>query len=166
MRLHVLLLGVIALEPACTVPPIGTPPSTPAPASSPTPDIAVDVVLRTNAERTAHGLFTLARSDALMRAAQIHAEQMAAQLSMSHDLPEARYPTLSTRLAAVGYQMLASGENIAEGYSSAAGVVAGWMSSRGHRENILSTHFSEMGAGMAIGRNGRRFYAQVFGRSR
>src|SRR5258708_3130234 len=164
MRLHAFLLGMTTLASACAVPVAGTSPSTAAPPASPTPEIAGDIVSRTNAERAAHGLFGLTRSDALMRAAQIHAEQMAAQLTMSHELPEARYPTLSTRLAAVGYKMLASAENIAEGYSSAASVVAGWMSSTGHRENILSTRYAEMGAGMAIGRNGRRFYAQGFGR--
>jgi len=39
----------------------------------------------------------------------------------------------------------AYGENIAFGYSSAAEVVAAWMNSPGHRANILSPFFTEIG---------------------
>ena len=56
--------------------------------------------------------------------------------------------------------------NVAEGYPSPKAVVAGWMTSPGHRENIVSTTFTEMGAAVATARNGRTFYAQVFGRPR
>ncbi|MEO8621216.1 MAG: CAP domain-containing protein [bacterium] len=59
-----------------------------------------------------------------------------------------------------------AGENVAEGHPSAAAVVAGWMASPEHRANIVSTHFTEMGAGAATAKNGRRFYAQVFGAPR
>jgi uncharacterized protein YkwD len=40
------------------------------------------------------------------------------------------------------------------------------MTSPGHRSNIVSTNFSEMGAGVATAKNGRKFYAQVFGHPR
>ena len=97
-----------------------------------------------------------------MQAAKLQADQMAAAGKMAHDLPGSSYPTISSRLAAVGYQMSTSGENVAVGYSSAATVVAGWMTSQGHRENILSSRFTEIGAGVATGSNGRQYYAQVF----
>ena len=122
--------------------------------------------MRTNTEREKLGLPVLARSTALMKAAQLQANQMAAMKTMSHDLPGAAFPSLGSRLDAVGYRMSASGENIAEGYSSAATAVAGWMTSTGHRENIVSTRFTEMGAGVATASNGRRFFTQVFGRPR
>lgn len=77
-----------------------------------------------------------------------------------------RYPSLDSRLEAVGYRMQASGENVAEGYPSAAAVLAGWMTSPGHRANIVSTAFTQMGAGVATASNGRRFHAQVFGTPR
>ena len=139
----------------------------PLPASaSAAPAQAEELVTRTNAQRVALGLPPLVRQAALMRAAQLQADQMAALNTMAHDLPHAPYPTLDARLAAVGYRMAASGENVAEGYPSAAAVVAGWMTSPGHRANIVSTHFTEMGAGVATGSSGHRFHAQVFGSPR
>jgi len=125
-----------------------------------------EIVARTNAERQKLGLPALARNAALMRAAQLQANQMAALNKMEHDLPGATYPSPDDRLDAVGYRMSASGENVAEGYPSPKAVVAGWMTSPGHRENIVSTTFTEMGAAVATARNGRTFYAQVFGRPR
>ena len=136
------------------------------PLASAAPTQAEELVTRTNAQRVALGLPPLARETALMRAAQLQADQMAALNTMAHDLPHAAYPTLDARLAAVGYRMAASGENVAEGYPSAAAVVAGWMTSPGHRANIVSTLFTQMGAGMATGSSGHRFHAQVFGSPR
>ena len=125
-----------------------------------------EIVIRTNAERKALGLPQLARNAALMNAAQLQADQMAALTRMAHELPGAAYPNLDSRLDAVGYRTRASGENVAEGYPTAAAVVAGWMTSPGHRSNIVSTHYTEMGGGVATGKNGRRYYAQVFGAPR
>ena len=99
----------------------------------------------------------------LMRAAQLQAEQMAATLTMAHDVPRARYRTMKDRLGTVGYRFRAAGENVAEGHTSAAAVVAGCMTSPAHRANIVSAHYTEMGAGVATGKNGHRFWAQVFG---
>jgi uncharacterized protein YkwD len=128
--------------------------------------IGEEIVTRTNAERKALGVPALARSAALMNAAQLQANQMAALNTMAHQLPGAAYPSLDSRLDAVRYRARAAGENVAEGHPSAAAVVAGWMSSPGHRSNIVSTQFIEMGAGAATAKNGRRFYAQVFGAPR
>ena len=143
-------------------------PSTrPPEAGIPAADTASEtVVVRTNLERKKLGLPQLARSNRLMRAAQIQADQMAAALTMSHDLPRARYPGMEDRFKAVGYDYAASGENVAAGHPSAAAVVAGWMASPGHRANITATNYSEMGAGVATGKNGRRYWAEVFGAPR
>jgi Uncharacterized protein with SCP/PR1 domains len=124
------------------------------------------VVVRTNIERKKLGLPELARSNRLMRAAQLQANQMAAALRMAHELPEARYSTMDDRLTAVGYHYRAAGENVAEGQPDAAFVVAGWMKSPGHRANIVSANYAEMGAAVAMGKNGRRFWVQVFGTPR
>ena len=138
------------------------------PASAPTTiNVALtatgeDIVARANAQRRTLALEPLRRSTALMQAAQLQAEQMAAAERMSHELPGEHYPTLGARLGVVGYRWSTSGENIAEGYADAAGVISGWMKSAGHRENLLSTRFAETGAGVATGKNGRKYYAQVF----
>ncbi len=144
-----------AARPARPIPP---PHSAPVPASP----AADEIVTRTNAQRVSLKLSPLLRSGALMRAAQLHADQMAAANRMAHELPGSMYPSLDSRLDAVGYRIRAAGENVAEGYPSSAAVVAGWMTSPGHRGNIVSTRYTEMGGGVTIAKNGRRFYVQVF----
>ena len=155
----------LALAPACAAvvspAPQRADPSPPVVATT-TNEAGEEIVVRTNGERKRMGLPELARNAALMNAAQLQANQMAVLNRMAHDLPGATYPSLGSRLDAVGYRMRASGENVAEGYPSAAAVVAGWMTSPGHRDNITSTRFTQMGAGVAAARNGRKFYAQVF----
>jgi uncharacterized protein YkwD len=128
-------------------------------------DVVAEAVLqRTNTERHADGMPPLSRSEVLMRAARIQAEQMAAAGRMEHELDGAPYPTLTRRLAAVSYDMQAAGENIAEGYVDASSVVGGWMTSPGHRANILSASYSEIGTGVAAAPSGRMYYVQVFAR--
>lgn len=126
--------------------------------------VADEVLRRTNARRRGEGAPALARSETLMRAAQLQADQMAATGRMDHELRGTSYPTLTTRLVAVSYEMRAAGENIAMGHRDAASVVEGWMTSPGHRANILSSSYSEMGTGVAASSSGRMYYAQVFGR--
>jgi uncharacterized protein YkwD len=133
---------------------------------APAPAMADEVVARTNDARRGQGLAALGRNAKLMRAAQIQAEQMAAANAMAHDLPGAPYPSLDARLGAVSYEAGAAGENVAEGYPSAEAAVAGWMRSSGHRANIVSPRYVEMGAGVATSSRGRTYYAQVFGTPR
>jgi uncharacterized protein YkwD len=119
---------------------------------------------RTNAARRAAGLPALARSVNLMSAAQLQADQMVQAGRMDHDLPGQPYPSLKSRLAAVQYDVRAAGENIAEGQRSAAAALTTWMDSPGHRANILSRDYTELGTGVAAARNGRLYFVQVFGR--
>lgn len=155
----------LALAPACAAVASPAPqradPSPPVVATT-TNEAGEEIVVRTNGERKRMGLPEFARNAALMNAAQLQANQMAALNRMAHDLPGAAYPSLGSRLDATGYRMRTSGENVAEGYPSAAAVVAGWMTSPGHRDNITSTRFTQMGAGVAAAKSGRKFYAQVF----
>jgi uncharacterized protein YkwD len=162
---HVLLPLALLCAAGCA----STRAATPARASRSTAalrDAADDVLMRTIAVRRAAGKSGLTRSVNLMSAAQLQADQMAKTGTMSHALPGTAYPTLKSRLAAVSYEMRAAGENIAEGQRDAAEVMSSWMRSPGHRDNILSGEFTEIGTGVALGRNGRLYWAQVFGRPR
>ncbi len=49
------------------------------------------------------------------------------------------------RIAAVGYQWRAYGENIAQGYKTEKEVVEGWIKSPGHCKNIMNKMYKEMG---------------------
>jgi uncharacterized protein YkwD len=125
--------------------------------------VTAAVVTLTNAERGMRGRARLRTNPRLMRAAQLQAEQMAHAGRMAHLLPDAAYPRAEDRLAEAGYRWQTCGENVALGQRSAAEVVNGWMRSRGHRRNILSPDFTELGVGYAIDRAGQPYYVQVFG---
>ena len=143
-----------------------TPAPRPAPPARSLATIVDTVFLLTNRERTRASLTPLRRNPELARAAQLHAEQMAAAGKLAHDLPGARYPTLASRLKLIGYAYRNVGENVAEGYTSGAALMAGWMTSAPHRANILSPRYTETGVGMARSKTGRTYHAQVFARPR
>jgi uncharacterized protein YkwD len=139
------------------------PPVTSSPASTPVARAVVDL---TNAERTRAGIATLREEGRLAQAAQIQADQVARAGRLDHDLPGATFPRLQDRLSAVGYGWQATGENLASGQADAAAVVADWMRSQPHRENILNAAFTELGVGHTIDAAGRAYYVQVFARPR
>ena len=62
------------------------------------------------------------------------------------------------------YQGGGAGENIAKGQAGAIGALEGWMMSPGHRCNILSADWNELGTGYASQQNGSEpHYVQDFG---
>lgn len=128
--------------------------------------VANDVVRFTNQERARNGLSALATSPRLMQAAQLHAQQMAQYQRMEHTISGAQYPTLQSRLDAVGYQYRNAAENVAWNSQTAQSVVTGWMNSAGHRANILNPDLTEMGAAMARSAKGEPYWIQVFGTPR
>jgi uncharacterized protein YkwD len=156
-----------APEPVAETPP---PPAAAAPRPAPPArslsTIIDTVFLLTNRERVRASLSPLRRNADLTRVAQLQAEQMAAAGKLAHEVPGSRYPTLVSRMKLVGYQYRNVGENVAEGYTSGAALLAGWMTSAPHRANILSVRFTETGVGMARSKSGRTYTAQVFARPR
>lgn len=106
-------------------------------------------IAQINAERRAEGLPALRANAQLMQAAQAHACDSAKRRKMDHAGSDGS--RFTTRINRTGY-VYAPGspnENVAFGYPTAAGVVQGWMTSSGHRRNILSRKISETGIGVA-----------------
>ena len=70
------------------------------------------------------------------------------------------------RIEDAGYLWSAAGENIAAGYSTPQAVVTGWMNSAGHRQNILSSAYCDLGVGYAYNRSSTydHYWTQDFGR--
>ena len=110
-----------------------------------------------NRRRSKHGLPPLKRNKQLQRGAQRHTERMEGGNCFAHQCyGEA---SLQGRLADVGY--LAGGlsswvlaENVGWGMrwrGSPRAIVNGWMQSAGHRSNILSGIFRDIGVGFADG---------------
>jgi uncharacterized protein YkwD len=117
-----------------------------------------------NAERRQRHLPALVYNAQLDRMAKIQAEQMATFEKMAHVVPQAEMPTLADRAHRVGYMYGRIAENVALGYPNAEAVVEGWMTSKGHRENILQRDVLETGIGIARSSAGGLYYCQVFGR--
>ena len=120
-----------------------------------------------NAERKRAGGPPVTANSKLDQAAQRHAEDMLARHYFAHESPEGH--TIRERAKEAGYDWRAIGENIAEGQTSVAEVMSTWMHSPGHRHNILSPDFKELGTGLALGRSGGEYrteWVQDFGTRR
>jgi uncharacterized protein YkwD len=113
-------------------------------------DFAQRVVELTNVERRNAGLPALVVNWQLQDAAQAYSEVLATSDGFDHTCGPV--PDFADRDDQAGYSdWTALGENIAAGYPTPDAVVAGWMASPGHRANILSTDFAEIGVGVVSG---------------
>jgi len=114
---------------------------------------ADEVARQVNAERARYGLGALTVSGELTRAAETRARELA--VKFSHTRPDgSAWSSVSSD---------AKGENIAMGYATADKVMAAWMTSDGHRANILRESFGSIG--VCAYREGNVWYwVQLFGR--
>lgn len=101
----------------------------------------------TNTQRVDDNEPGLHVSNRLDAAAQAKANDMVAKNYWSHNAPDGKTPWAF--MADAGYKFETAGENLAYGFGSAADTVSGWMSSPGHRANILNANFSQIGFGIA-----------------
>ncbi|AEY87603.1 SCP-like extracellular [Streptomyces hygroscopicus subsp. jinggangensis 5008] len=141
-------------------PAASTAPSSPAPTATAS-GVTADIVRLVNAERAKAGCQPLTLNSTLTKAAQAHSDDMAAHQNMSHTGSDGSSP--GDRITRAGYTWSSYGENVAYGYSTADQVMAGWMSSPGHRANILNCGFKEIGVGLA---QPGSYWTQDFGTSR
>jgi uncharacterized protein YkwD len=109
-----------------------------------------------NAERRAHGLQPLRQDRKLGRAARRHSRDMVAYGYFAHESRSGA--PFSARIASTGWMRSRHdwilGENLAWGSGDRAtpqAIVAAWMASPGHSENILKAKFRVIGIGLASG---------------
>ncbi|MFA6498447.1 MAG: CAP domain-containing protein [Desulfurivibrionaceae bacterium] len=145
-----------------------------------------------NQERKNAGLPDLAWNQTLQQIARDYSQDMATRNFFSHTDPEGRNFVQRYRRAGFkcairkGFffsrSTILGGENIAYNHLSsaivrrngqtmtsedaeeqfAAAVVRQWMTSPGHRRNILTRHYRREGIGVAIGKNGKVLITQNF----
>ena len=127
-------------------------------------DFESEVLDLANVERAAQGLHPLSVNHNLATAARDHSEDMGLQGYFSHTSLDGR--TVPDRITATGYFYNTYGENIAGGQSTPQDVIDAWMSSSGHRANILNPNFCDIGVGYAYLANSpyRHYWTQDFGR--
>lgn len=127
---------------------------TPAPLYGPREDrdttlTVAGVFSETNKHRQQNGLQALTQNNALNNAAAAKLADMFSQQYFDHKGPDGKQP--ADWVKAAGYRYLRVGENLALGnFGSDAELVQAWMDSPGHRANIVSSHFTELG--VAVGR--------------
>lgn len=131
--------------------------ATTAPASGDT----ARVLTLVNNERSKAGCSPLTTNAKLTKAAQDHSKDMAAHRNMSHTGSDGSSP--GDRITRAGYSWSSYGENVAYGYSTPEKVMAAWMSSPGHKRNILDCSFKEIGIGLA---QPDSYWTQDFGTAR
>lgn len=105
-------------------------------------------------------------SEALARAAAVHAQDMARYDFLEHRGHDGS--GAADRVTRAGYDWRSVGENIAAGQPSAQEVVAGWLRSPGHCANLMEPRFTEMGVAYAVDQKNEAgiYWAQVFARPR
>ena len=115
------------------------------------------VAVLVNEQRAANGLAPLALSEELSNAARAKSQDMHDNNYFSHTSPT--YGSPFDMLKSFGISYRAAGENIAMGYSSPEAVVNAWMNSAGHRANILSSSYTQIGVGYVADGN---YWTQEF----
>ena len=118
-----------------------------------------DLLKLHNRERRDDGEKPLKLNNKLSEAAQEYADYLAKSGKFSHTAKG----TMSSRVKDAGYKPRAVGENIAVGQKSASSVLKSWMHSEGHKRNILSDKYTEVGFGIAKDKKGRLLWVTDFG---
>ena len=116
-----------------------------------------EVVRLVNAQRAQNGLKPLAENWELSRVARYKSADMASRRYFSHESPT--YGSPYQMMRSFGISFRSAGENIAYGQRTPAAVVGAWMNSSGHRANILSSSYTQIGVGYHEAGN---YWTQMF----
>jgi uncharacterized protein YkwD len=133
-----------------------------APAQQKTSDAERELFNAVNQERKAHGLPSLKLDQALTNAARLHAERMAEQGTISHQL--SGEPNLLTRARADGAHFSWISENVDEG-SNAKAIHQSFIKSPRHQGNMLDSDMDSIGVGIAE-RNGQLYAVEDFSKAK
>ncbi|KXZ40264.1 spore coat assembly protein SafA/uncharacterized protein, YkwD family [Alkalithermobacter thermoalcaliphilus JW-YL-7 = DSM 7308] len=122
--------------------------------------IEQEVIRLVNLERSKRNLPPLSHNWELSRVARYKSQDMIDNNYFSHNSPV--YGSPFDMIRSFGIKFSAAGENIAYGQRTAQQVVNAWMNSEGHRRNILSTNFTQIGVGYAVNKSGVPYWTQMF----
>lgn len=110
-----------------------------------------ELLLLTNKERQNNGIVPLAFNEKLTDAAEKKADDMFEYSYWAHNSPTGKTPWVFIKSS--GYKYVYAGENLARGFSTPEDVIKAWMtSSAGHRENMLSSNYSDVGFAVKLGK--------------
>lgn len=121
-----------------------------------------------NTIRVSQGLNPLKMNLQLMLAARYHAQDMACEGYFKHDSYD-RHANGELEMVCDTWDRIrafypsAGGENCAAGYTSPQSVMAGWMDSPGHRDNMLNPYHREIGVGHFKAHETTHYWVQDMG---
>jgi hypothetical protein len=122
------------------------------------------IISLTNSQRQAKGLSVLRLDPELSKAAAQKAADMFAKDYWAHVSPTGTQPWYF--ISQVGYNYRYAGENLARDFSDPQSVVNAWMNSPSHRDNLLSSHYQDIGVAVVDGTLGGKettLVVQMFG---
>ncbi len=119
-----------------------------------------EVIRLVNVQRANAGLQQLTTNWELSRVARYKSADMANKGYFSHTSPT--YGTPFQMMENFGLRFSAAGENIAYGQTTPSQVMDAWMNSPGHRSNIMSATYNQIGVGLAKNKNGVCYWTQMF----
>ena len=112
-----------------------------------------DIVERTNVLRTERGIASLTTNDKLMQAAQVRADEMAANTVYSHTRPDGRKYNTVTNCPYMAENIHRVADWTITDCTLAELLIADWSTSTGHMKNMTNSQLSEIGIGLARGVN-------------
>ncbi|WP_258171150.1 CAP domain-containing protein [Paenibacillus sp. R14(2021)] len=124
--------------------------------------VASQILQQVNAERAKAGVQPLTLSTQLNKVAQVKSNDMRDKNYFDHNSPTYGSPFDMMKSFGISYSY--AGENIAAGQQSVQAVMTAWMNSPGHRQNILSSNYTQLGVGYAKGGNMSPYWTQEFTR--
>ncbi|MBQ3565965.1 MAG: hypothetical protein IJA12_02185 [Oscillospiraceae bacterium] len=127
---------------------------------TPYADYAIEVLELVNQERASLGLSPLVLDVDLNKAANVRAEE--ASEVFSHTRPDGT--SFATVLKDFSISYYCCGENIAAGCPTAEVVVAQWINSPAHYENIIDPNYTKLGVGFYYDANSPYgyYWSQIF----
>ena len=114
-----------------------------------------------NKDRAANGLSALPLDGQLSSIARVKSQDMRDNHYFAHESPT--YGNASQMLRSFGYSYRGVGENIAH-YSDVEKAEAAFMSSQGHRHNLLGSQWEKVGVGVALDEYGFVYVTELFAR--
>lgn len=114
-----------------------------------------------NEDRAANGLAALPLDAELSRIARVKSNDMKTNNYFAHVSPT--YGNAASMLTYFGYAYKGVGENIAH-HATVTKAQAAFMSSSGHRANILGSQWTKVGVGVCYDEDGYVYVTQLFAR--
>lgn len=103
----------------------------------------------TNKEREKKGLPPVSENAALDKAAALKAQNMFAENYWAHFAPSGKTPW--DFILGSGYKFTYAGENLAKNFYNSEDVVTAWMNSPTHKDNLLNSHYQDIGMAVVDG---------------